>query len=151
MAFQKGNQLSKNGGRPKAQHTLLAEQMRAHIINRVNAELNPILDAQIGLAKGIQMMMVREWETDKKGNRHRTGKWVQVTDPQEVEDLLNGEQSGDEYYQIWTKTPETNAAKNMLDQAVGKAKESLDANITGNLSLVDIIRKAKEERKAKKK
>lgn len=117
--------------------------MRKRVVERVQKELDPILDAQVGLATGLQMVMVREWETNKKGEQHRTGKWVQVTEPQELLDLMNGSNTGDEYYQIWTKTPDVNAGKNLLDQTIGKARESVDLAVTGNLSLTELFNKSR--------
>lgn len=133
------------GGRPKAPHTLLAEQMRKRLVEKVHKRLDPMLDAQIGLATGINVVMVRDWETDKKtGEAHRTGKWVQVESASEIEDLLNGPQNGDDYYQIWTKTPDTNAGKNLLDQTIGKATETTKVDVTsGGISLSVLFDKSK--------
>ena len=47
MPFTKGH---KFGGRPKANHTLLAEQGRQYIIERVHKELGPIMDKAIAMA-----------------------------------------------------------------------------------------------------
>lgn len=132
------------GGRPKAPHTLMAEKMRKRLVEYVEKNLTPMLDAQGGAAKGLRVMMVRDWERGKDGELHRTGKWVQVTDPKEVEDLVNGSESGDEYYEIWTKNPDVNAGKNLLDQAIGKAKETVDMDVkSGGLSLAELFNKAK--------
>lgn len=54
----------KNGGkRPgsgrkkgsKANHTIQAEAMRKYVVERIAAEIGPIMDAQIALAKGALM------------------------------------------------------------------------------------------------
>ena len=130
MAKQGGKR--KGAGRHLATSTLQAQEIRRVLVERVFKEVQPLLDAQIGLAKGLQMMMVRDWET-KNGKQHRTGKWIQVTEQSEVIELLNGNQADDEYYQIWTKTPDNNAAKNLLDQSIGRATEKIEH--TGHVSL----------------
>jgi hypothetical protein len=82
----------KKGGRPKARHTLQAEQARAYVISRVVNDLLPIMDAQIDAAKGL-------WyeEITKEGKRR-----------------------------IYKAKPDIFAGKNLLDQVIGKAKETVE-------------------------
>lgn len=130
----------KNGGkRPgagrkkghKASHTIEAEKAREFVIGQVVERLQPIMQSKFALALGHDVMMARELEKDKKtGAYHRTGKWVQVTDPLQIKELLNGSQSGDEYYQIWTKSPDGNSLQYLLNQTIGKPKETVE--IGGN-------------------
>lgn len=137
MPFEKGNKLGvgAGGGRPKAGHTLQSEAMRATLIELVHKRIKPIVNGQIASAEGLQVMMTKDAEN----------KWTQVINPDEVERLLNSDCKDENYYQIWTKNPETNAAKYLLDQAVGKPKETIDANITGSLSLVQALKGADDE------
>lgn len=39
------------GGRPKAQHTIATENARKYVVERIAAELGPIMDKHIELAK----------------------------------------------------------------------------------------------------
>ena len=120
-------------GRPKghkASHTIEADKAREFVIGQVVERLQPIMQSKFALALGHDVMMVRELEKDKKGEYHRTGKWIQVTDPTEVAELLNGSESGDEYYQIWTKSPDGNSLQYLLNQTIGKPKETMEMKST---------------------
>ncbi len=87
-------------GRPKGSkggHTLLAEQARARLIERVHSELDPILTAQIDAAQGLY-----------------------------YEDV-----TPDGKKRIYKQKPDVNAAKYLLDQTAGKARENLDVTSGG--------------------
>lgn len=89
-------------GKPKgykASHTIKSEQARKYIIERVTAELEPILTGQIEAAKGLYYETV-----DKK---------------------------------VYQDKPDNTAAKNLIDQAYGKARETLEVESTTKL-LIDI-------------
>src|SRR5690606_11852628 len=88
----------RKAGRPKGSvqtSTLIARKMKEALIKEVNKELKPIVRAQIDSAKGVYVM-----------------KRVKLPNGQTI----------DRYYQ--TK-PDVQAAKNLLDQAIGKPQESL--------------------------
>ena len=90
----------KKGGRPvgsKAPHTIASEHARKYIVDRVTAELEPILTGQIELAKGL-------FVEDSEGK-------------------------------VYKKPPDIAAAKNLLDQAYGKAKETVEVESTTRLLL----------------
>lgn len=112
MGFQKGNKLSKNGGRPKAPHTLLSEKMKAKYVERASKMADELFDAQVDLALG-----------------HFT-----------EQDSESGS------IKVYKKSPDGSAIKDILDRSQGKAKEVLEADIRGTLSLVELLRRAKEEK-----
>jgi hypothetical protein len=83
-------------GRPKAPHTIASETARKLVIERVTANLEPLLNAQIEAAKGIYV----EKELD----------------------------SGTVL--VYREKPDINAGKYLIDQTIGKAKESLAVDLT---------------------
>lgn len=97
-------------GKPKGYkhaRTLEKEAAREHYHNRIVAELDPLIDAQLDLAKGYQTMWARAFEKDpKSGQRRRTGKWERVTVAAEIAQLLNDGDAGEDYYRIYTKDPD---------------------------------------------
>lgn len=111
-------------GRKKGSSTLLAIAMREKLSQMVSEEFGPVVKAQLKLAKGAYVMMVK----------NKKGEWKQITNPADVERLLNSDGEGENYYQIWLKNPSTEATKYLLDQALGKAKETSDVNLTGNVT-----------------
>ena len=119
----------KKGGRPKMTSTLVAQQMREQLVVMVNEQFGPVTDAQLRLAKGITVMMTRNKIKQKDGSYKREGQWYQVSDANEVAKLLNeDDEDGENFYQIVTKDPNPKAYAYLSDQALGKAKESIDVN-----------------------
>ena len=110
-------------GRPKARHTLLGEEMRARLVEKAHKMVDQMVDAQIDNAKGITVMIARKWETNRKGEEHRSGEFAQITDAAELVELLNGDCKGDNFYKIVTKSPNVEAFKILLEQSMGKPKE----------------------------
>lgn len=94
------NDGSKNkGGRPKgsfSNSTKTAMLMREQLVKKVNKELKPILQAQSDAAKGIVVEKIVTLDDGKKAPR---------------------------YYR---KEPDINAGKYLIDQALGKPKESIE-------------------------
>jgi len=117
--------LRPNAGRKKANHTIEAEKAREYVVNKVVEKLEPLMESHFALALGHKVMMVRELVKDKKtGKYERTGKWIQVTSPLEIQELLNGDDKS--YYEIWTKSPDGNDLQYLTSQAVGKPKETVE-------------------------
>lgn len=126
------NVTKRGRGRPKAAHTIEAEKARQTLITEVATRLRPILDAKFDLALGHNVMMAREFETDKKtGEKKRTGRWYQVSSPYEVEQLLNGSGRDDDYYKIWMKEPDAGSLQYLLNQTIGKPPETFDITSKG--------------------
>lgn len=92
-------------GRKKATRTIKKEMMREYFVERVRAEMGPILDAQIALAVGVR---------------------------------IAGEEG------VYTKAPDHNAAKYLIDQAIGKAKETVDQNVRAEMPLSFLLQQALE-------
>lgn len=60
MPFQKGNKLSKGGGRPKASHTLQAATAKAELIRMYMENVKPINEALLKKAKEGDMQAIKE-------------------------------------------------------------------------------------------
>lgn len=112
-------------GKPKgykAPDTIERMEARAHIKARVLAELDPMLDAQFANAKGLRHTFMRE----------KSGKFVMLTDPKDIETALNSGDDG-KYYWTFTKDPNVQAFAALMDQALGKPRESVDMNVHHDL------------------
>jgi hypothetical protein len=91
---------------------LAKEAAREYVRQRVTAEMAGLLDAQVAHAKGIRHTFLRD----------ENGRFVQLTDPKQIETALN---SGDEgkYYWTFTKDPSTQAFTDLMNRAIDKPKE----------------------------
>lgn len=101
----------KKGGRPKGQvgnHTLLAQEMRRRLIEKVYENFDPILDGQMELAKGL-------FHAEHPVLDESTGLMVRAK-------------------KIVKEKPDAGTAKYLLDQIIGKAKETIEH--TGNLTTI---------------
>jgi hypothetical protein len=119
----------KRGGRPKGLKntaTLTKEAARERVRQRVLAELDPLLDAQISQATGISHFFLR----------NTLGPFEQVTDPALIAAALN---AGDEgrYYWIFIKDPSIQAFTDLMNRALDKPKEAeLEVSVRGEVELV---------------
>lgn len=105
----------KKPGRPPGsvgQNTVKSQAMRAKLLELVEKEFGPIVQANIDLATGIVV--------------HQK---VKV--------------KGKEYDRYYTLKPDAQAQKYILDQAVGKAKETLE--VSGEMTLVQLVNKLEKD------
>lgn len=106
-------------GRPKgskSKATIGKEQAREYLRQRVIEEMGPMLDAQIKHARGIRYMMVR----NKKG-----GKWTRLTE----EMATRGYDAQTEVVEVFEKDPSIQAFTDLMNRALDKPVESLEANV----------------------
>ena len=106
-------------GRPKgskSEATLTKELAREHVRQRVIAELDSLIDAQIAQAKGLSYLVVR----DKK-----TGKFLRVSEgiAKEKAKLEDNE----EIIEVWEKDPSIAAFSDLMNRALDKPKEQEQA------------------------
>jgi hypothetical protein len=87
----------------------LAEQVWRE---RVEAELDPIITAQLELAKGAIEMFAK-----------LDGLWVRVTDPATMTQLLN---QGTDFYRLEAKEPDGRMLINIMDRLSGKPTERVE-------------------------
>lgn len=136
----------KTGGRLpgyKFPATLEKEAAREAVRKRITERIFPLVDATIDSAIGINHFMLRDPET---------GQWQRLTKPNQIVAALNHPKAREgSTYLIYTKDPNAQAARDMLDRAIDKAKEQpQDINITNTDAQVAILLAARQ-RAAKKK
>ncbi len=116
--------MPKGGARPgagkpkgyKHQGTLEKEEARKRLRERVFAELDPLIDAQIANAKGLKYLMVRD---------KASGKFLRV--PANAAEALK---PGEEIVEVWEKDPSIHAFEELVSQAIGKAPQHIE--LTGS-------------------
>ncbi len=135
MAFQKGNKYGK-GAKP-SNATLAQRKMREWLMKHLEKDMPELYQAQLSLAKGYQILLARQFETDTKtGRKSRTGKWVMITDPEEALQLLNGNQK--DIFKMVTTEPDPKASSYLMSQAVGAPTQTVEMPALAD-SLVEII------------
>ena len=99
--------------------TVAKELAREILRERVTRELDPLLDAQIANAMGIDHFFLRDPVTKQ---------FRRITDPDEIETALN---SGDKdsYYRIFTKDPSVPAFIDLMNRALDRPAEQM--KVTG--------------------
>ncbi len=119
--------------RSRARKTLDKEAARDYTRQRVIADLEPLLDAQIAQAKGISHFFLR----------NRQGQFEQVTDPTMIAAALNAGDEG-QYYWIFTKDPSIQAFTDLMNRPLDKPKEQeLDVSVRGEGELVERLARAR--------
>lgn len=105
------------GGRPKGSRsieTLDKIAAREALRLMVTAKMQPLVDAQIANALGIAHLFIRD----------KAGKFVQVTDPAQIQTILNsGKQN--EYFYVHTKDPSIQAFTDLMNRALDKPAEQI--------------------------
>ncbi len=109
------------GGRPPGptRHTLDKLQAREYLRQRVIAELDPMIEAQVAHAKGIKYLVARA----AKG-----GKFERVS-PDKLEEMLAGQDDGSIVLEIWDKDPSVQAFTDLLNRALDKPADHVE--VTG--------------------
>lgn len=125
-------------GRPvgsKDPETIEKEKVLAEMKSRIAKSAQHLLDSQMNLAQGVQMLY--KIEKDEKGNNKKP---ELITSPQVIEDYLAGFYKGnnEEYYFITTERPDNKALDSLFDRTFGKATTNVDVDVTsGGESLMD--------------
>lgn len=131
-------------GRPKGVHTkhkstISKEAAREVLRQLVLAELRPMVDAQVKHAKGISYLVYR----DKKG-----GKFTKVTAEQAEDIFKRADKAGDEggvILEVWEKEPSVQAFTDLMNRAIDKPAETLNATVDGSLT-VELVNRIKAGR-----
>jgi hypothetical protein len=110
--------IPKTGGKQKGfkmPATLAKEAAREAARQRITARINEIIDAQVDNAIGIAHFMLRD---------KATGQWERLTNPDQIVKALNDPKAKEgSTFLVYTKDPNTNAARDMLAYAIDKPKE----------------------------
>lgn len=135
MPFKEGQSGNPNG-RPeggKNKKTLDREKALYELQQGIIKELKPILLAAMNSARGLTVMYQKKKVKNKStGKYERTGEMVKVGNQNRVQELLNGNCTGDDWYYITTKDPNIASIKELFDRAFGKSKESIEVKHTGS-------------------
>ena len=127
-SFKKGKE--KTGGRKKGgknKKTIANEKAYEEHQQAILRELSELRDAHFSVAKGTQIIVARDliWD-DKKKKKVRKGRFVRLTRPDEIEDVINDSKEEEDYYIIFTQDPNPKALEDLINRVFGKPKESLD-------------------------
>lgn len=127
----------------KSKKTLEKLAIQEAFNQRVLTHADRIFQAQLSLAVGsVQVFRVDE-EEDEKGKVKRIH--TLVTNPDEIKDVLDTNEGeagvvGENYYFVSNVLPQNAAAEALLNRTLGKAKDSLDLNVTGNLEIDQVLK-----------
>jgi len=102
---------------------------------RVMKSMEELINSQMNLAQGCQMLFKIEVTKDNKGKETRS-KPELVTSQTTIEDYLAGElEDDDDYYFITTNKPDNKALDSLIDRVFGKSHQSikLDGELGINL------------------
>ena len=128
----KGNGGARKGaGRPKGkvnEMTLRIQEAQRGLRETIMANLEPILQAQLALAKGVSFVYRIE-RTKREGQVDKV-EHLLVEDPQEIKEFLdeNGGGNGtlgEKYYYITTKQPDNRSLDSLLDRLFGRSRQNL--------------------------
>lgn len=119
-------------GRPKGKknkETLEIDAARRALRQRIMRNLEPIITAQLALAKGISYVYRIEKTYDKKDKLTKV-EHVLVEDPYEIKEFLDEHEGmngvvGEDYYYITTKAPDNRALDSLIDRLFGKARQNV--------------------------
>lgn len=123
------------GGKPpgsKSERTLIKEQVKAEMYQRIFGMTQRLVNAQYKIAIGThKMVQMIKGPGDTMMTRT-------IRDEEEMQRLLDEGEYGIDYIILVGKEGDWKAANALLDRAMGKAKETLDINATvENVTLED--------------
>ena len=101
--------------------------VEAEFKQRVLASMDKLINSQMNLAQGCQMLFKIHTETDSKGKTTRN-KPELVTCQDEIEKYLAGDYETDteDYYFITTEKPDNKALDSLIDRVFGKATNKME-------------------------
>lgn len=125
-------------GRPKGaknKKTIELEQAQKVLQQMILENIKPLAIAAINSARGEQVMFKTMPGSVKP---------IQVRDPEEIAEALAamGQDGmsviGKSIYMITTSSSDTRAFQELMNRAFGKPKETVDMNVKGQLSLIEL-------------
>jgi hypothetical protein len=108
----------------KTRKTIAKEEARELLRQMIAKDLEKLIAAQIDNAMGIRHAFLRDGQ----------GRFIQLTDPKQIEIALN---SGDEgkYYWTYTKDPNIQAFTDLMNRALGKPVEPMQVEQQGAIEI----------------
>lgn len=136
-----------------AEQNRIIEIAKRRFVRRVTDMTDILVNAQASLAVGQQFLFRIDKELavgPKGGKAYRPKRPVVVTDPEEIMDYIQGSivegdarddgDPGSSYYYLTTREPNNQALDSLLNRALGRARETVEMNLHGRFSLVDLAR-----------
>lgn len=128
----------------KFKHTLERQTAKRHFEERIIAELDPLINAQFDLAKGVMVMFAHEKNAEGK----RVGKLYRVTEPDEILELLNsGGENGTDFYYLSVKDPDGKMLDSLMNRVFGRPKETVEVQPGEGATLMDVIQALDPDRR----
>ena len=135
--------ISKLGGRPKLEKTVIAQEKKAEKLQIIAEKkafdqevlkiIQPLFISQASVALGQSFLF--KVVINSKGEKEKP---ELITDISVIKNFLQGVLKNDEeksFYYITTKEPVYQAADSLLNRVLGKPVESVDMNLTGEVKL----------------
>lgn len=149
--FVKGDPRAGRTKGAKNKKTIEMEVAQKQLQQSILANITPLTVAALNSAIGERY--VYRIETTKDGGRTKA---EVVTDQHEISDALEAIENDagvidQSFYYVSVKPSDTRSLQALFDRAFGKAKETVDMNIKGELSLRMLAQKAEEMTKSVKK
>ncbi len=116
---KRANAGSKKGRKWPA--TLAKEAVRERFRQKIYAEIDELLNAQLANAKGIHYLVVRD---------KTTGKFLRV-----AEAGAKGLKPDEEIIEIWEKDPSIQAFTDLMNRAIDKPVESVEMEHSGGFTI----------------
>lgn len=117
----------------KTAKTIEKEAAREILRNRVKAELEPMVDAQIANAKGIKYLVVRN---------KKSGKFLRVTEA--MAKIKLGTESDEETIEVWEKDPSVHAFQDLMDRTLDKPSQPVAVEHSGSVDVVSRLEQARK-------
>lgn len=131
--FKKGK--PKTAGRKKGSKNLKTiEKEKAYEDHQqaILGELIELRSAHFSVAKGTTIVLAKDFIKNKEGQMERLGRFIRITDPEEIEEMIAGEnEEGETYHIIATQDPNPKALEDLVNRVFGKPKEEIDVNFKG--------------------
>lgn len=130
----------------KTKKTIEREFVLQRIKERVFAATDPMIDGQLASARGHSYLFKIEKEKivgPKGGVTYKAKRPQLVTNPVEIEHYLAGDYDKQTdraatYYYITTEKPETGAAKELWDRALGKSTQAITGPDGGPVQIQNV-------------
>lgn len=90
--------------------------MQRQFRERVTQQFAPLMDALIAKAVGVHHMMARG----------KDGKWIEVTDPKVMADVLN---AGETFHRIYAHDPDAKALGDIFNRVMGMPTQELEVEV----------------------
>ena len=123
--FVKGK--PKLGGRKtgsKNAKTIAKEKAFEEHQQAILSELAELRSAHFSVAKGTTIVLARDFIKNKQGKMERLGRFTRITDPDEIEEMVSGEnEQGETYHIISTQDPNPKALEDLVSRVFGKPRE----------------------------